>query len=93
VIDGELAWDYHNLFDKDGKKLTDAHCFDAVQFAAGTSSVFAKTLADFTAANEEKSAHQVKGAAFWFAFQSFLKKRTGIRWQTPVELNPSTVFD
>lgn len=94
VIDGEIAWAYL-ISKKPGGNADNIvfFRFDAIEFSPGARNVMRRVFEEMRRENRVPTAGKPGPAGWWFEFRERLQRETGIRWRTPVELNPEVQFD
>jgi hypothetical protein len=94
VVDGELAWLYG--IKSEGLKVSEnvaGYCFDSIELHPGVAHLFRSLYSQLASSGLAPTVDKPKSPDWWFELRQMLLEKYEIKWRTPVELNPGTLFD
>lgn len=91
VVDGELAWRFDIPLWKQSDDLIPVTPWrlDAAEFSAATRKKFLK---HYESIKQKHARPEGFSVSMWYELSAALKK-DGVKWRTPMTLNPETMFD
>jgi hypothetical protein len=95
VVDGELAWIYFVPKKASPDMVADQLLrfrIDAIEFSPAASELMHSIFDEMKGKGRTPTKTNRVIPEWWFEFQEKLKQKAGVKWMTPIELNPELQF-